>query len=61
MRFSRAFKTANTLRITLPRTIRHALNIKPGDILSLDCVRTGVVELRNTTTENEARKAGRKY
>jgi bifunctional DNA-binding transcriptional regulator/antitoxin component of YhaV-PrlF toxin-antitoxin module len=49
------------MRITLPRTIRHALKIRAGDTLSLDNTREGIVELTNLTTARDKRAAKRKW
>lgn len=61
MRFVSVFRSSNTMRISLPRTIRHALKIRAGDILMLDHVREGVIEITNQTTLRDKRAAKRKF
>ena len=47
MMYSAAFRSGNTMRITLPRPIQHALNLVPGARVVFDHPRPGVVEIRN--------------
>ncbi len=61
MRYAKVFKSGNTHRLTLPRTVFDGLKLRIGDLVSLDHVRDGVVELRNNTRDVEnQKKKGRK-
>jgi antitoxin component of MazEF toxin-antitoxin module len=56
MRYSKVFKSGNTHRVTLPRSIFQGLKLRIGDLVSYDHVRDGVVELRNNTRDVEQMK-----
>ena len=47
MLYAAAFRSGNTLRITLPKAIRLALALTPGTRVVFDNPRPGVVEIRN--------------
>jgi len=47
MIYAAAFRSGNTLRITLPKAIRTALALTPGARVIFDNPRPGVVEIRN--------------
>lgn len=53
MRFLQIFRSGNTLRVTIPRSVRHALKLQPGDTVSMDNVRDGVIELRSIRYDRE--------
>ena len=55
MRFLQVFRSGNTLRVTLPRSVRHALKLQPGDTVSMDNVRDGVIELRSVRYDRESK------
>ncbi len=50
------FRSGNTLRITLPRSVRQALNIQPKDHIALKETRPGVFELTNASVLLENRQ-----
>ena len=54
------FRSGNTLRVTLPRSVRHALKLQPGDTVSMDNVRDGVIELRSVRYDRESKLKGKK-
>ena len=49
MRAARCFRSGNTIRITLPRSVRHALKITAGDMLTLDHVAEGKIMMTNAS------------
>ena len=60
MEMIRAFKSANTIRITLPRRVRHNLNILAGDILKLELGMPNGYYLTNPSGDARRTKTGRK-
>ena len=42
-----AFRSANTVRMTVPRQVRQALNLLPGNRVMFSVSKPGVVEMRN--------------
>ena len=59
MNIVRAFRSGNTIRITLPRAVRHALSLTPGDYLRFEHVAEGKLELINASRPVKT-KTGRK-
>ncbi len=60
MRYSKVFRSGNTHRLTLPRSVFNGLKLRNGDLVSLDHVRDDVVELRNNTRDvSNQKKKGR--
>ena len=59
MRFLQVFRSGNTMRVTIPRTVRHALKLQPGDTVSMDNVRDGVIELRSVRYDRERKLKGK--
>ncbi len=49
MEIARCFRSGNTVRLTLPRRIRYALDILPGDLITLEVTAIGKVTLTNPT------------
>jgi len=47
MRTAALFRSGNTLRVSVPREVRVALDLKPGMRLLWIATRPGVVEVRN--------------
>lgn len=57
----RAFRSANTLRITLPRFVRYRMKIEAGDTLGIECDSKGNATLVNLSQQQrEAAKRSRK-
>ena len=54
MIIQRVFKSGNCMRLTVPRPIRRALSLQPGDHLMMAHTAPGTVVLTNLT--EEARK-----
>lgn len=51
MFFGKLFRQSSTCRITIPLQMRKALKIFPGDMVVIENVREGVLEVRNATRE----------
>lgn len=49
MLIQKAFRNANALRISVPKPIQDALQLKPGHHVIFDHVAPGVVTIRNCT------------
>jgi bifunctional DNA-binding transcriptional regulator/antitoxin component of YhaV-PrlF toxin-antitoxin module len=49
MRTARCFRSGNTVRITLPRSVRHALKITAGDVLALEHIAEGEIKMTNAS------------
>lgn len=60
MRYVRTFRSANTIRVTIPRVIRHALAIKAGDYITLEHKGRNHVIMRNASHEDRLAEATRK-
>lgn len=60
MEITKAFKSGNTIRITLGRRARYALNLERGDMLRLEAVRPGVATITNLSHEAREKTKQRK-
>lgn len=51
MFFGRLFRQGNTCRITIPLQMRHAIQLRPNDMVAITHPRPGVLEVRNASLE----------
>ena len=56
----RVFKSGNTMRMTIPRPIRRALSLQPGDHLALTHTGAGAITVTNLTEEGRQKQVRKK-
>lgn len=61
MHVMKCYRQSNTIRVTLNRSLRYALSVLPGDLLSAVVTTPGTLEVRNLSAEERNKpKRGKK-
>ena len=56
MHFLTCYKSANTVRVTIPKRLRAELECQPGDVLRVETTRIGSAKLTNVSAFDRRKK-----